>query len=45
VADVHSPARFRVIGPLRNVDDWYAAFGIKPGDPLYLPPDQRVHIW
>jgi putative endopeptidase len=45
VSDPHSPAHFRVNGPLRNVDDWYAAFDIKPGDPLYVPPEQRVRIW
>ena len=33
------------IGPTRNVDDWYAAFGVKAGDAYYLAPDQRVHIW
>jgi endothelin-converting enzyme/putative endopeptidase len=41
----HSPAKFRVNGVVRNVDAWYAAFNIQPGDKLYLPPDQRVHIW
>jgi endothelin-converting enzyme/putative endopeptidase len=41
----HSPAMFRVNGVVRNVDAWYAAFGVKPGDALYLPPAQRVHIW
>jgi putative endopeptidase len=35
----------RVNGPLPNVDEWYAAFGVKPGDKLYLPPDQRLHLW
>ncbi len=45
VSDPHSPAHFRVNGPLRNVDAWYAAFGIKPGDPLYVAPEQRVKIW
>jgi putative endopeptidase len=45
VSDVHSPAKFRVDGPLRNVDAWYNAFDIKPGDPLYVPPEQRVRIW
>jgi putative endopeptidase len=45
VSDVHAPAHFRVNGPLRNVDGWYTAFDIKPGDPLYIPPDQRVRIW
>jgi endothelin-converting enzyme/putative endopeptidase len=41
----HSPAEFRVNGVVRNVDAWYAAFNVQPGDRLYLPPDQRVHIW
>jgi putative endopeptidase len=44
-SDSHSPARFRVDGPLRNVDAWYDAFGVKPGDKLYLKPEDRVHIW
>ncbi len=44
-SDPHSPRAFRVIGPTRNVDDWYAAFGVKPGDAYYLPPGQRVRIW
>jgi putative endopeptidase len=41
----HSPAKNRVDGVVRNVDAWYAAFNVKPGDKLYLPPEQRVHIW
>jgi putative endopeptidase len=44
-SDSHSPARFRVDGPLRNVDAWYDAFGVKPEDRLYLAPEQRVRIW
>ncbi len=44
-ADPHSPARFRIIGPLRNIDAWYDAFGVKPGDSMYIPPEKRVHIW
>ena len=32
-------------GIVRNVDAWYAAFNVKPGDKLYLPPDKRVHVW
>jgi predicted metalloendopeptidase len=27
------------------MDQWYAAFDVKPGDQLYLPPEERVHIW
>ncbi|WP_342248877.1 M13 family metallopeptidase [Sphingomonas sp. OTU376] len=43
--DPHSPAKFRVNGIVRNVDAWYKAFNIQPGDALYLAPEQRVHIW
>ncbi len=45
VSDPHSARRFRVIGPVRNLDAWYDAFGVKPGDKYYLPPEQRVRIW
>ena len=44
VTNPHSPARFRVIGPTRNVDAWYAAFGIKDGR-YYLAPEDRARIW
>jgi putative endopeptidase len=44
-SDPHSPRAFRVIGPTRNIDDWYAAFGVRPGDAYYLPEAQRVRIW
>ena len=42
--DAHSLARERVNGVVRNMDEWYDAYGIKSGS-LYLPPSQRVHIW
>jgi putative endopeptidase len=45
VIDPHSPARYRVNGTIRNVNDWYSAFDVKPGDKLYVAPDQRVRIW
>jgi len=45
MSDPHSPPKFRVNGVVRNMDAWYSAFGIQPGDKLYLPPEQRVHIW
>jgi putative endopeptidase len=44
-SDPHSPVQFRVDGPLRDVDAWYDAFGVKPGDKLYLKPEDRVRIW
>jgi putative endopeptidase len=30
---------------LRNVDAWYDAFGVKPGDKMYVKPEDRVRIW
>ena len=45
VVDPHSPAQFRVNGVVRNVDAWYAAFDVKPGDKLYVAPADRVRIW
>jgi putative endopeptidase len=45
VSDPHSPPQERVNGVVRNVDGWYAAFGVKPGDALYLAPESRVRIW
>ena len=41
----HSPSMYRANGPLRNIDAWYKAFDVKPGDAMYLPPEQRVRIW
>ena len=43
--DPHSPPRFRVLGPLRNVEAWYQAFGVKPGDAMYIPEESRARIW
>ena len=43
--DPHSPAEFRTNGIARNVDLFYTAFGVKPGDPMWLDPEQRVRIW
>jgi putative endopeptidase len=43
-SDPHTPDRYRIIGPLRNVDAWYKAFGITGGK-YYLKPDQRTRIW
>lgn len=41
----HAPAMFRVNGVVRNIDAWYDAFDVRPGDALYLPPDDRVRLW
>lgn len=44
-SDPHSPRRYRVIGPTRNLDAWYTAFNIQPGSKFYIPPEKRVRIW
>jgi putative endopeptidase len=43
--DPHSPAEFRCNGVVRNLPEFYAAFGVKEGDKLWLPSDRRVRIW
>jgi len=45
VSDPHSPRMYRVNGVVRNLDAWYTAFDVKPGDKLYLKPEDRVRIW
>ena len=43
--DVHAPAFLRVIGPITNMPEFYAAYGVQPGDPMYRADDVRVKIW
>jgi putative endopeptidase len=42
--DPHSPGEWRA-AEVRNIDAWYAAFDVKPGSRMYLPPEQRVNVW
>jgi predicted metalloendopeptidase len=44
VTGPHSPGNFRPYVS-RNLDPWYQAFDVKPGQAMYLPPEQRVRIW
>ena len=44
ITDGHAPDEYRAL-TVRNLDAWYQAFGAKPAEKLYLPPDQRVRIW
>jgi len=43
--DPHSPGRFRAVGPLENYQEFFDAFNIKPGDPMWRAPELRAHIW
>jgi putative endopeptidase len=45
LTDVHAPNFLRVNGPLSDIQDFYDAFGIKEGDPIWLPQAKRVKIW
>jgi predicted metalloendopeptidase len=45
LSNPHSPAEFRVNGPLRNSPEFYDAFEVKEGDGMWLPPGERVKIW
>ncbi|MFC6647016.1 M13 family metallopeptidase [Granulicella cerasi] len=44
VSDPHAPGQYRA-STVRNFDAWYTLFDVKPGEKLYLAPEQRVHIW
>jgi len=44
LTDVHAPAQYRA-ETVRNLDAWYSAFDVKPGEGLYLAPAERVRIW
>jgi len=45
ITDPHSPEWVRINAIVRNFDEWYRAFDVKPGDKLYLAPADRVRIW
>lgn len=45
IVDPHSPSQYRVNGIVRNMDAFYEAFDIKPGDAMYIAPEDRVRIW
>jgi putative endopeptidase len=43
--DPHSPGQFRAYGPLLHVEEFYQAFDIKAGSPMWLAPEKRAVIW
>jgi putative endopeptidase len=45
VSNPHAPVKYRVNGMVRNMDAWYEAFNVKPGDRLFLVAESRVRIW
>ncbi len=45
LTDPHSPGMYRCNAPISNIDAWYNAFDIKPGDKMYKPEDQRIKVW
>lgn len=45
LTDPHSPGEFRVFGPLSNMPQFYAAFGVKEGNKMYRSPETRANIW
>lgn len=45
VTDPHSPGQYRTIGAPVNMDAWYKAFDVQPGDKLYKKPEDRIKIW
>ena len=45
LTDSHSPSEYRTNGILRNMDSFIEAYGVQPGDGMWLPPEERVEIW
>jgi putative endopeptidase len=45
LTDPHSPGMYRANGAVVNIDAWYDAFNVQPGDRLFIPKDKRTHIW
>ena len=45
MTNVHAPGKFRVLGPMSNIPEFYEAFNVKPGDPMYRAENIRVKIW
>ena len=45
LTDPHSPEQYRTNAPITNIDAWYQAFDIKPGDKMYKKPEERTKVW
>jgi len=44
-SDPHALGRYRVNGALPHIDAWYEAFGVKEGDKMYIPAEERLKLW
>jgi len=45
LTDPHSPEQYRTNAPISNIDAWYKAFNVQPGDKMYKKPEDRIKIW
>ena len=45
MTDVHAPAKYRVIGPFSDMDQFYKTYNVKPGDKMFIADSARVRIW
>jgi len=45
LSETHPPPKWRVIGPLSNIPDFYQAFDVQPGQAMWRPPADRASIW
>ncbi|WP_461138372.1 M13 family metallopeptidase [Spirosoma pomorum] len=45
LTDPHAPGMYRCNGPVSNIDAWYQAFNIQPGDKMYKSKDERIRVW
>lgn len=45
LTDPHSPGQYRANGAVVNMDEWYTAFNVQPGDKLYVAPEKRIKVW
>ena len=45
LTDSHSPGKYRANGAVVNIDEWYTAFNVQPGEKLFVAPDKRIKIW
>jgi len=45
LSDVHAPAKWRVLGPMSNIPEFYSAFDVKAGQPMWRPTESHVQVW